>query len=131
MKPYPFKMNQPQAEKIFNYRLSRCRRVIENAFGQLKARFRKLGKGLEVKPRNWQTIIRACCLLHNFLKDENDEVCESWLEEARVTMPVQPVAGLTVPDTNIEGKSVRDAIAASFCKYECIKGIYSLFNLPF
>ncbi|XP_039968766.1 putative nuclease HARBI1 [Bactrocera tryoni] len=40
MKPYPYVANQTPVEKLYNYRLSKCRRVIANAFGQLKARFR-------------------------------------------------------------------------------------------
>ena len=39
LNPYPFR-SQQRSERIFSYRLSRARRVVENAFGILSNRFR-------------------------------------------------------------------------------------------
>ena len=41
MKPYPHKTALGD-EKVFNYRLSRARRIVKNAFGLLCVRFRVL-----------------------------------------------------------------------------------------
>lgn len=66
MKPYKFR-NQSTQERIFNYRLSRFRRVSENVFGLISARFRVVRKSIEVSPQNAETVVLAVCVLHNFL----------------------------------------------------------------
>ena len=49
MKPFPFR-NQPIENHVFSYRLSRARRVVENAFGLLAVRFRVFRKPIELCP---------------------------------------------------------------------------------
>ena len=44
MKPFPDNQHMTEERKNFNYRLSRARIVVENAFGRLKARWRRLMK---------------------------------------------------------------------------------------
>lgn len=70
MKPYPGQ-EIGQAQRIFNYRLSRARRVVENAFGLLAARFQVYGKPINTSPVNAVHIVMATCVLHNFLRKRN------------------------------------------------------------
>lgn len=65
MKPYP-KRNLSIIERAFNYRLSRARRVVENAFGILASRFRLLHTMIELAPKSVELVIQTCCILHNF-----------------------------------------------------------------
>jgi len=55
-------------EKIFNYRLSRARRVSENAFGILSSRFRIFRRTIDVKVETTELIVKTACAIHNWLR---------------------------------------------------------------
>lgn len=70
MKPFS-KRDLTREEQIFNYRLSRARRIVENAFGILVNRFGCLLTTLRVTPSTATDVVLACCILHNLLRDAN------------------------------------------------------------
>lgn len=70
MKPFAGK-NLPFKESVFNYRLSRARRVIENAFGILTNRWRIFRRSMITKPENVVLMVKTACVLHNFLMTSN------------------------------------------------------------
>lgn len=72
MKVYPGMHKKGTKERIFNYRLCRSRRVVENAFGILSAVFRVLRKPMLLEPDNATSVVMAITHLHNFLR-RNDE----------------------------------------------------------
>lgn len=78
LKPYllrPYSRNSlgdNEPNKIFNYRLSRARRVVENAFGILAARWRCFRGHIEVQPEFVDKIVLASCCLHNMLCTDNE-----------------------------------------------------------
>ncbi|XP_050064147.1 uncharacterized protein LOC126552987 [Aphis gossypii] len=63
-----------QKKKNFNDRLSRARKVVEDAFGQLAVKFRIYCRRLNALPRNADTIVMTTCILHNFIKTGSTEV---------------------------------------------------------
>ncbi|XP_042897245.2 uncharacterized protein [Parasteatoda tepidariorum] len=67
MKPFPGKSLSIE-NRIFNYRLSRARRVSENAFGILASRFRVFQTKILTRLVQATKIVMAACSLHNFLR---------------------------------------------------------------
>nr|CAI5847438.1 unnamed protein product [Callosobruchus analis] len=68
MVPYPGLHDKGSEKRIFNYRLSRARRLIENVFGIMAAVFRILRMPMMLCPDKANKIIKTCVLLHNFLR---------------------------------------------------------------
>ena len=67
MKPYS--QHSLTAEKrVFNYRLSRARRTVENALDILANRFRLFMTPMNLSPEKAEVVTLACCVLHNFLR---------------------------------------------------------------
>jgi len=76
MRPFPgrAKGNLPEKKRIFNYRVSRGRRVVENGFGILAARWRIFHKPIESAPEHAIDATLACVALHNYLKKTDGSV---------------------------------------------------------
>ena len=67
VKPYS-KRNLQREERICNYRISRARRVVENAFGILASRFRIFLSPINLSPETTTKVVMASCALHNYLR---------------------------------------------------------------
>ena len=72
MKPYVEHNHTSADQKLFNYRESRARMVVENSFGRLKGRWRCLLKRLDVKLESVAAIVAACTVLHNMCEMYGD-----------------------------------------------------------
>ena len=65
MKPFCNNPSLTPQQKRYNYRLSQARTVVENAFGRLKGRWRRLMKRNDMHTKHIPVVISACCILHN------------------------------------------------------------------
>lgn len=70
MKSYSW-CNLSDKERIYNYRLSRARRVVENVFGILASKFRVFEKPISLKLETVDKVACTCCALHNWLRKTN------------------------------------------------------------
>ena len=69
MKPYGRRM-LTREERIANYRISRGRRVVENAFGIVVSRFRIMMTIIELPQATVREVVFTCVVLHNILRSQ-------------------------------------------------------------
>ena len=79
MKPFPENVNSTVEEKRFNYRQSRARMPVENAFGRLKGRWRCLLKRMDYHLHNVPNIVASCVVLHNLCETFGDHCEDEWI----------------------------------------------------
>jgi len=114
MVPYKDTGHLTVTEINYNRRLSQTRRVIENAFGLLKGRFRRL-KRMECALSRVSSNVTACCILHNLTLGDDTE--ESLLASEMLDCRVEDLAsyeasGLSSSSaTTSAAKRKRDALA--------------------
>ena len=91
MKPFSHRTMELD-KRIFNYRLSRARRVVENAFGILSNRFRVFQTSIALCPAKVEQIVLACCCLHNMLRTEVGASCFAGVADSEdpVTHEIHP-----------------------------------------
>ena len=83
MKPYSLK-GRGRPFQIANYRISRGRRVVENAFGILPSRFRFLSNTILVHPKRVKDIVFSCVVLHNMMRAERGAGSAGDLEDEEI-----------------------------------------------
>lgn len=71
LKPYPRDQSlNDRTKAIFNYRLSRARRIVENAFGILTQLFRIFNTPIYLNVDTIEDVVTSACILHNIMIDE-------------------------------------------------------------
>ncbi|KAL2102070.1 hypothetical protein ACEWY4_003831 [Coilia grayii] len=64
----PFPGRQSGSHRVFNYRLSHARLIVENTFGILTSQWRMYRGVIGISPLNVDACVKATCVLHNFLR---------------------------------------------------------------
>ncbi len=125
MKPFS-RRGLSREQRICNYRISRGRRVVENAFGILANRFRCLLRTMEQKPDNILLMVETVIILHNLLRGrqplELDEVDQeddqhniqpgAWRQQA--TWPEVNTPSTRARNASRQAKAQRDHLMAYF-----------------
>ena len=106
MRPFPGR-GCPQDQQIYNYRLSRARRIVENAFGILAARWRVYHSKMTVRPQWVNDIVKATCVLHNMLQANTTPAEVTTLLQEAETMTNDGLQGIA----RRGNRAGRDAIA--------------------
>ena len=131
VKPYPRGTIQ-LPEKIANYRLSRARRIVENAFGIATSRFRLFRRAVTADVEVAVEATKAIVALHNYLMadrhfDTNNTYCPPdyvdlehdgrvreglWRQESD-SSSLQDIGSMGSNNYSVDAKKVRD----NFCDY--------------
>lgn len=114
MKPFTHGTVLTTEQKTFNYRLCRARIVIENAYGRLKARWRRVMKRNDMNIANIPTVITAACILHNICEVHGDTFNDSWLREIRDSSLPQPSSSNARDGNSTRPNQIRDALCYYF-----------------
>uniref|UniRef100_A0A3P9LIS6 DDE Tnp4 domain-containing protein n=1 Tax=Oryzias latipes TaxID=8090 RepID=A0A3P9LIS6_ORYLA len=112
MRPFPGRALTPE-RRIFNYRLSRARLVVEDTFGLLFAQWRLFRRLVDVRPEVLEKFVKTTCLLHNFIRSS---ASEAPVEEAVATAeePLRGLGRLAANNFSREAYAVRETFMAHF-----------------
>ena len=118
MRPYPKpsgpgtenRRSLPREEAIFNYRLSRARMVVENAFGIFSQRWRLFDRRIPLDVKHVDKVVQACVCLHNYLV-EDKPINQMFMELNPEARPYQTQNGIMQNLTRLPGyRSSHDAM---------------------
>eukprot|EP00794_Sanderia_malayensis_P011517 gene11517-biopygen9187 len=130
MKPYP-QANLTDRKRIFNYRLSRVRRLSENVFGIWANRFRVFTTTMALDPDKAVDVTLATIVLHNFLRNKSkdtytgngvldeegvdgDVVPGDWREDPDNLTFLQALPATKNKRASLSATQVREALADHF-----------------
>lgn len=129
MRPYPRRSVFNHQQRIYNYRLSRARRIVENTFGILASRFRVFMRPLNFSEETLTAIVSATLVLHNYLihncslyspcgyadREKADKTIQPGRWRSEITNGLLPCDKLAAGSHSQNAKQTRDTLAAYLC----------------
>lgn len=117
MRPYP-RRNLTNAKRIFNYRLSRARKSVECSFGMLVSKFRIFEKQIQCEPDKVIHIVKAACILHNFIRIHDGCFSNANDQDVGTYNPLPGLQHQLHGRQATEAGDLRDRLCAYFLKPE-------------
>ena len=118
MKPFSDNGRLSEEQALFNYRLSRARMVIENAFVRLKGRWRCLLKRNDMNIKHLPNCIASCVVLRNFSEIHGGNFDDVWLATDDDAMEERNTAEHEVSARHpISARLIRDALMRHFVEH--------------
>ena len=114
MKPFLDNGNLSADKSHFNYRLSRARMVVENAFVRLKGRWRCLLKQSEAGIERISSVVATCCVLHNMCEIFNEEFDSDLLTKSEATPSSSQGETNNTNNNASSSENIRKALVLSF-----------------
>ncbi|XP_064469700.1 uncharacterized protein LOC135384425 [Ornithodoros turicata] len=118
VKPFSHRARLDDDMRRFYYHLSKARRIVENAFGRMKARFKYTMKRLECDLDNAPLAIRTCCVVNNTCEVFSDPLMQQWASDSEVASSVYQQPNGAADTRSASGTCVRDAIVGYYKQRE-------------
>ncbi|CAI6359554.1 unnamed protein product [Macrosiphum euphorbiae] len=109
LRPYA-KRNLNYTKRIFNFRHTRARRVVECTFGILANKWRIFHRPIDVNIDFCVRIIKACCVLHNYVSIKDGVRFTDTLYNC-------PMDNLTIINENNRGRNNMDSVRQYMSSY--------------
>ena len=123
-RPFPRGRNvarMPRPHQVFNYHLSRARRIVENTFGILAQHFHIYNTRMWYSEHTVVKIVKTTCVLHNYLRGKNMNVASIYtglnpdcLEYLGENGAVVDLANLPVYRSSNEAQHIRRVLTHYF-----------------
>lgn len=119
MRPFPGS-NLSRMKRMFNYRLSRARIIVETTFGILSAQWRMYRRVIGTSPDTVERCVKATCVLHNFMRWNTSGPAAASVErgEAKDPAALQGIHRVGTNNASREALHVRE----TFTKYFSAEG---------